>query len=253
MWQAGALSLLVHGIFLTLLVMTLSWKSVTPMQVAEVQLWDSLPTPKTVESPKPVPKVEPPPTPKIESKPEQVPEPKAEIQLKPKLLAKPKPEPKPAKKPKEEAPKPDPKLQARKEEEKRLEDLKRAMLAEDDPSQAQKHEAQQVAEARAAQTQAASSGDLDKYRAQIQSKIRRFVNRQVCGSGKPVLEFGLTLMPTGEVVGTPHLQKSSGIAACDQAVERAILQAQPLPVPREPELFAQLRDLNLKFRPNDDN
>jgi colicin import membrane protein len=248
-WRAGVLSLLVHGFFFGLLVMTFSLKSVQPMQVAEVELWDSLPV-------QPVHKVEPrseppKPEPKVEPKPEPAPEPKAEIQIKPKPPVKLKPEPKPEPKPKkEEPPKPDP----RKEEAKRLEDLKRAMLAEDDPSLAQKQEAQQIAAAKNAQAQAAaSSGAVDEYRARIQAKIKRFVNRQVCGSGKPVLEFSISLMPTGEVVGTPRLQKSSNIAACDQAVERAILQAQPLPVPREPELFAQLRDLNLKFRPNDDN
>lgn len=253
MWQAGALSLLVHGLFFVLLVMTFSFKSIQPMQVAEVELWDSLPVQKIApqpEPPKPEPKIEPKPEPK--SEPPPPPEPKAEIQLKVKPPAKPKLEPKPEKKPKEEAPKPDPKLKA-KEEAKRLEELKRAMLAEDDASQVQKQEAQQIAAAKNAQAQAASSGALDAAKAKIIAKIKRYVNPQVCGSGKPVLEYSIALMPTGEVIGAPRLQKSSGIPACDQAVDRAILQAQPLPVPREPELFSQLRELNLKFRPNDDN
>ena len=248
MWQAGALSLLVHSVFFGLLVMTFSWKTIPPMQVAEVELWESLPVQKVTpqpEPPKPEPVIKPEPAPEP-----LTPEPKAEIQLKPKPPAKPKPEPKPRK---EEPPKPDPKLQA-KEEAKRLEELKRMMLAEDDPSKAQKQEAQQIASVRNAQVQAAaSSGALDAAKARIIAKIRSKVNRQLCGNGKPVLEFGITLMPTGEVVGIPHLQTSSGIPACDRAVESAILQAQPLPVPREPELFAQLRELNLKFRPNDDN
>jgi colicin import membrane protein len=249
MWQAGALSLLVHGAFFALLVMTFSWKTVPPMQVAEVELWDSLPTQKIQPQPEP-PKPEPVIKPEPQPEPPPPPEPKAEIQVKPKPPAKPKPEPKPKK---EEPPKPDPKLQA-KEEAKKLEELKRMMLAEDDPAKAQKQEAQQIASARNAQAQAtASSGALDAAKARIIAKIKRNVNRQLCGNGKPVLEFGIALMPTGEVIGNPKLLTGSGISACDQAVERAILQSQPLPVPREPELFAQLRELNLKFRPNDDN
>jgi len=74
----------------------------------------------------------------------------------------------------------------------------------------------------------------------------------VCGTGKPELVFAIAMMPTGEVSGNPRLVKGSGLPACDQAVERAILQAQPLPLPPQPELFAQFRDLNLKFRPNDE-
>lgn len=257
MWQAGALSLLVHAVFFGLLVMTFTLKSVQPMQVAEVELWDSVPAPRAQqELPKPQPVVEPKPEPQPEPKPEPPPEPKAEIQVKPKPLVKVKQEPekKPREeKPKEVKPKVDPKEQARKDEAKRLEALKQAMLEEDDPSQAQDHEARQIAAAKNAQAQAAaaSSGALDSATAKIVAKIRRYVNSQVCGTGKPVLEFEVSLMPTGEVVGAPRLKSGSGIPACDQAVERAILQAQPLPVPKEPELFAHFRDLKLKFRPND--
>lgn len=257
MWQAGALSLLVHAVFFGLLVMTFTLKSVQPMQVAEVELWDSVPAPRAQqELPKPQPVVEPKPEPQPEPKPEPPPEPKAEIQVKPKPLVKVKQEPekKPREeKPKEVKPKVDPKEQARKDEAKRLEALKQAMLEEDDPSQAQDHEARQIAAAKNAQAQAAaaSSGALDSATAKIVAKIRRHVNSQVCGTGKPVLEFEVSLMPTGEVVGAPRLKSGSGIPACDQAVERAILQAQPLPVPKEPELFAHFRDLKLKFRPND--
>jgi colicin import membrane protein len=40
--------------------------------------------------------------------------------------------------------------------------------------------------------------------------------------------------------------------ACDDAVERAILESQPLPVPSQAEVFSQFRELKLKFRPNED-
>ena len=69
--------------------------------------------------------------------------------------------------------------------------------------------------------------------------------------GIPELELEISLMPTGEVIGAPKLLKGSGMAACDAAVVRAILQSQPLPVPPQAELFARFRDLRLKVRPNE--
>lgn len=249
--KAGVFSALVHGLFFMLLVMTFSWKNVPPMQVAQVELWDSLPQPKVIE-PEPTP--EPPPPPKIEPEPEPAPppEPKAEIQIKPKP---PVPE---VKKPPKEKPKPDPALKAAEQEKKKAEDLKRLqqLLAQDDQqlqNEAQQQETKNAADAkRAAETLAASSGVVDEYKAKIVAKIKRNVNKQVCGTGKPELVFAIAMMPTGEVSGNPRLVKGSGLPACDQAVERAILQAQPLPLPPQPELFAQFRDLNLKFRPNDE-
>lgn len=263
MWQAGALSLVVHGLFFLLLVMTFSWKTVVPLQVAEVELWDSLPAPVTQPPapPPPPPAPEPPePEPKIAPEPPPPPpppEPKAEIAVKakPPEPVKSKPEKKVEKKPeKKAAPEPDPAQKAREEEKKREEAIRKLQeeMLEDAPRQEDlASERSSVDAAKAAQ--AAASGEINEYKAKIQSRIKRFVNRQLCGSGKPVLEFGISLMPTGEVIGTPRLKKSSGTAACDQAVERAILQAQPLPVPAQPELFAQFRDLTLQFRPNDDN
>lgn len=258
MWQAGALSLLVHAVFFGLLVMTFTLKSVQPMQVAEVELWDSVPAPRAQqELPKPQPVVEPKPDPQPESKPEPPPppEPKAEIQVKPKppVKVKPEPEKKPREeKPKEVKPKVDPKEQAKKAEAARIEAIKQAMLEENDAAQAQDRETRQIAAAKNAQAQAAaaSRGAIDAATAKIVAHIRSKMNSQVCGSGNPVLEVEVSLMPTGEVMGKPKLISGSGIEACDRAVEWAIL-VKPLPVPKEPELFAHFRDLKLKFRPND--
>ena len=104
-----------------------------------------------------------------------------------------------------------------------------------------------------AASSAASAGEIDKYKALILAKIQRNVNKQLCGTGNPELVFTITLLPTGEVGGTPRLVKSSGLSACDDAVERAILQSQPLPLPPDAKLFSQFRDLRLKFHPNEGN
>lgn len=60
--------------------------------------------------------------------------------------------------------------------------------------------------------------------------------------------FDVEQFPTGEV-RTVKLRKSSGVRAYDEAVERAIRKASPLPRPDHPELFA--RELELRFRPYD--
>lgn len=244
---AGLLALLVHGLFFVLLAVSFSWKNMPQQQIAQVELWDSLPQPH-VAAP------EPPPPPKIEPRPEPAPPPelKAEIQLK----AKP-PLPEAKKPPKVEPKKPDPSQKAKEDEKKRKDEIRKLqqMMLEDQPREheTQQADAKNAAEAkRAAETLAASGGVINDYRGKIQAKIRRFVNRQLCGNGKPELVFAISLMPTGEISGNPRLTRSSGIPACDQAVERAILQAQPLPLPPQPELFAQFRDLELKFRPNND-
>jgi colicin import membrane protein len=48
-----------------------------------------------------------------------------------------------------------------------------------------------------------------------------------------------------------NLRRTSGNTAYDNAVERAILRAQPLPVPPDPTMFREFRELNLKFRPQE--
>ncbi|MBT3513287.1 MAG: cell envelope integrity protein TolA, partial [Nitrosomonadales bacterium] len=95
-----------------------------------------------------------------------------------------------------------------------------------------------------------NSGELEKYKALIQQKIYQNVNKQLCGLDPLELIFEIVLMPTGDLIGGAKMIKSSKIESCDQAVERAILQAQPLPMPQDNRLFSQLKKLKLKFQPN---
>ena len=96
----------------------------------------------------------------------------------------------------------------------------------------------------------ANSGELEKYKALIQQKIYQNVNKQLCGLDPVELIFEIVLMPTGDLIGNAKMIKSSKIESCDLAVERAILQAQPLPMPQDRNLFSQLKKLKLKFQPN---
>ena len=95
-----------------------------------------------------------------------------------------------------------------------------------------------------------NTGELNKFKAMIQQKIYQNVNKQLCGLDLVELEFEIQLMPTGELLGDPKLMQSSKIESCDQALERAILQSQPLPVPKDAKLFSKLKNLKLKFSPN---
>jgi colicin import membrane protein len=240
--KAGALSLLVHAVLLGLLLLSFNWKVVQPASIATVELWDALPTKPVMEQPKPVVV---PPEPKIEvkpePKPEPQPEPQAEIQVK---KEPPKPEkPKPKEEPKKVEPKKPPPVQ-----DDALKKLQQALLEED----ANKPETS-PAPPGPSSVSVANKGEMDKYINMINNKIRRNVNEQLCGEGKPELEFALSLAPTGDIIGFPRMVKGSGIAACDESVERAILLAQPLPVPSQADLFAQFRNLKLKFHPKGSN
>ena len=250
-YKAGLLAAGFHGLLLVALLLSVNWQTNQTMHVAEVELWDSLPMPQTplktvqplpeptpeVIEPEPEPKPAPPPEPE---KPEIVLEKKPEKKIeKPveKMVEKPKEKPvekKPdIKKLQEEMRKStlnkDPELSM--EEQMRLEDLS------DDGKQPQAKSA-------------ASAGEVNQYKAAIQRKIQANVNKTLCGTGNPTLTFDIALSPTGELQGDPVLAKSSGLTACDEAVERAILQSQPLPMPPDPSLRAQFRNLNLKFTPN---
>ncbi len=63
-------------------------------------------------------------------------------------------------------------------------------------------------------------------------------------------EFSVTVLPGGTVLD-PKLLKSSGNAAYDDAVERAILKSQPLPLPPDATMFSQFREMKFGFKPKE--
>lgn len=234
---AAGLALLVHLLFFALLVAGISWQKTEPPGVS-ADLWLDLPP-----APQPMPAPPPPavaPAPPPPAPPPRTEAPKPDIALK----EKPKPEkPQPVEKP---ATKPVPDRQAEAQREQELQ----ALLAKQ--AERFRQQEQQAEQARqAAQLAAAQQSAIGEHIERIRERIRSRLHRTACGSGNPQLEFDIALLPTGQLRGAPVLRKSSGIAACDAAVESAILQAEPLPVPREPELFAHFRELRLKFKPND--
>lgn len=240
-FQSSVLALLVHVAFFALLIFGITWQAKEPAGVV-VDLWSNLPTPESkpviqpVEPPPPAPKpvqkaapkpVPPAPvkTPDIALKEKRVQEEKRKQELARQELLK------------QEQLK---KEQSKKQEQARLDDLMRQQQARDD-----------LAKRADAQQAAAQQTIVNDYTGRIQSKIRSKLNKALCGDGKPQLEFDIALLPTGQLRGNPILRKGSGLAACDKAVENAILQSDPLPVPPQPEAFSFFRELHLKFKPNE--
>lgn len=223
---AGALALAVHAVFFALLYFGFSWQA-QPAATMTVELWQSLPdaAPPIVQPP---PQPEPPP--KVE---EPVPPPQPQKIIKPEIVLPDKkkiaPKPVPAKPPKHE-----PVKQVA---------PKRDTSAEDQIAR------EQAARDQAIRDQAAVAGRMvDEYTAKIQGKIRRNI---VMPPGVPDdarAEFLVTVLPGGSVL-PPRLSKSSGNTAYDDAVERAILKSQPLPLPADAALFNKFREMKLVFKP----
>ena len=267
---AIVLAVLVHLIFVAVLVFGVNWqtKEASPVMA---ELWSSLPAPKA--APQPAPRPEPKPEPEPEPEPEPKPRPE------PKPLPKPEPkveQSKPAKaeielKEKEKKRKEEERKKA--EAEKRREELKRQEESNRRELEKQKlqkqeralqeqqrlHEAEvqrqqkEVASTLARQQASARQREVDGYKSKIRDKIKRFINNQACQAlNNPEAEFDVTLMPTGQLLMDPRLKRSSGNAACDQAIERGILRAQPLPLPpADSGFFSEFRELNLVLRPNE--
>jgi colicin import membrane protein len=237
--RSFVLSALVHIVLAAVLFLGVRWQ-VHPPDVVSVDLVDTLPPP-----PPPAPVVEapkPPPPPKVEPEvkpPPPVPKPDIAIREKPK--PKPKPEPKKV----EAKPKPDPEMQKRMQEQ----------LAQEQKALDQQRQERQLRELLAAQqadaarkASASRASALGEYIGRIQAKVRGNWILPQDLQGNPEAIFLVIQLPTGEVLST-KLLKSSGNAAYDTAVERAILKSSPLPLPSDRSLFD--RELKLTFRPRD--
>jgi colicin import membrane protein len=242
----------VHIILIAIMIVSFEWRVKLP-QVAEVELWDSIPAPsdKAVDAPHVEKKTEPEP-PKPEPKPSKVEEiiksltsDKAEISLKQKK------EEEDRKKLEDQKKKDDlKKIQEELLKQDQLAKLQQELLQDKSKPSLNRHE--DVKQSNANPTQGgAKLGEMDKYKLLIQRKIQQNVNKQLCGAGPVELQFEIGLMPTGELIGNPKMLKSSGISVCDESVERAIFQSQPLPVPTDTDLFSKFKNLKLNFRPNE--
>jgi TolA protein len=235
---SAALAVAVHVALAVLLVYGIRWQTRSP-EAVEVELVRALPAPAPAAVAPPEP--EPAPPPKIEPKPEPRPEPKPAPPAKPDIALKekekPKPEPKPVPKaePKPKPNKVDPLLDR---ELKDLEAQRRKQMA-----------ARELEQLKSDQAAVARSKATADYIGKIKGKIKGNIVLPPDIRGNPEAIFDVVQLPSGEILSV-KLKKSSGHAAYDNAIERAILKSSPLPKPEQGELFS--RSLELKFRPLED-
>lgn len=210
-FPAGILALLVHGAFFALLYFGFNWQT-QPAVTMSAELWQSLPEAAIMPPAKPkvVEEVKP-------VQPEEVVKPDIVLPDKKKAEIKPVP-PTPEKKKTEAKP------------------------------AAQKPRVSS-ADQQAAREQAAQAGVVSEYKAKIEAKIRRNVVEPPDVSKDARAEFFVTLLPGGTVLSV-RLTKSSGNATYDNAVERAILKSQPLPLPADVTMFKDFRELALGIQPD---
>jgi colicin import membrane protein len=234
------LAVAVHVALAVLLVYGIRWQTRSP-EAVEVELVRALPAPAPAAVAPPEP--EPAPPPKIEPKPEPRPEPKPappakpDIALKEQEKPKPKPEPKPVPKA-EPKPKPNKVDTLLDRELKDLEAQRRKQMA-----------ARELEQLKSDQAAVARSKATADYIGKIKGKIKGNIVLPPDIRGNPEAIFDVVQLPSGEILSV-KLKKSSGHAAYDNAIERAILKSSPLPKPEQGELFS--RSLELKFRPLED-
>ena len=267
--QANLFSFAIHLALFLVMIFSVGWQTKTPYY-GEVELWDSVPVQKKINKTQATPKK------KIKQKQNTKVQKSAEAKAKAKAqkeadikLKKKKAAEKKAKKLKKQKAIKELKKKVLKQE--KIDKLKKEMLEKEKVERLQQQiiEQQKIekmqAELRESELKqqkkpalegenevkgGVNTGELNKYKLLIQQKIQQNVNQQLCGLDYISLEFRISLMPTGELLGQPKMTKSSKIKSCDDAVERAIIQSQPLPLPKDSGLFSKLKNLELKFHPN---
>ncbi|HEU0234782.1 MAG TPA: cell envelope integrity protein TolA [Gallionella sp.] len=239
---AGVLAVAVHGAFFALLYFGFAWQT-QPAGTMSVELWQSLPG--AVAAPPAQRRIEeavqPPPQPEAVIKPDVTQPPQPEKMVEPDIALPDKKKAVPDKKKVEAKPvmaKPDKKKLA-------------PSVAEGTAKSAGQGTgtsiADQAARERAERT-AVMGRVVDEYTGKIVSKIRSNIVMPPSVANDARAEFSVTLLPGGAVLSA-RLTKSSGNAAYDNAVERAILKSQPLPLPADVAMFNKFRELKLVFKP----
>ncbi|ARU32047.1 protein TolA [Sulfuriferula sp. AH1] len=271
---AAVLAILVHLVFIALLVYSVNWKTHAPEPVM-VELWQ--PPPVTHVQPVVIPK----PPVEIVSKPEPT-VPKPDIALAEKkrklaeqqareeaLLAQQKLEQQKLEQQKLEQQKAQQKLAEQKQaeqkavqqkaEQQKIEQQKkqaalRQLIANQMQSELKTESAHALTSSRQAALASKKAAEQSSMRAEYQEKIKAKIRSQIRYpedlQGNPQARFEVSVLPTGDVVHV-KLLRPSGQPAYDNAVERAILKASPLPMPPDSALVNEFRDLDLKFSPNE--
>lgn len=244
-FSAGFLTLVVHAIFFSVLYFGVNWSEQQP-EGMEVTLWQSLPAADSRQAasvqPAPPQKVEP-----VIQKEAEMPAPPAKADINMSETRK-----KPAVKPSEVV-KTEPRKPLSKADQRRLQNEMQDIFKQQELNDQQDQAKRDAQAAQAAAAAAAITSEIGKYKGLISAKIRRNIVNPPDVADDAVAEFVVTLLPDGDVLDV-KLRKSSGNAAYDSAVERAIWKAVPLPLPHDETARKQFVNPNhplLKFSPKD--
>ena len=247
-FSAGVLALVVHLAFFIVLYFGVHWQSQSSSKFT-VEMWDSLPNTEVVPAhePTPTPPVQAPPPPKIEPMPVAkplapvLPPVKAEIEIREKKIKK-----KDAEQKMIQADEKKQKAEARARQDAAL----TAYTEKQEQKRRQAEQARQAEQVRIrAEVSAATQSQVDLYQDRIRNKIRSKMKKVADVPDSAEAIFAVTLLPDGMLMDDPKLIKSSGIPAYDDAAERAILLAEPLPVPTDIALQKMFRELKLSIKP----
>jgi colicin import membrane protein len=132
--------------------------------------------------------------------------------------------------------------EARKKEEARRQKLTEQSLQE-------QLAAEEKARQQAAQSARAATA-VDKYRALIRQRVSQSWNRPVGVAKGLKCVVSVRLAPGGEVLAA-RVVRSSGNAVFDRSVENAVYKAAPLPLPEDPTLFDNFREIEFLFSPEE--
>lgn len=251
---AGLLAIGVHVVVISLLVT--GFRVPRPDSAPVIaELWSALPPLPQAEPPQPPPLVErppPKPAPRIET---PKPEParaaeKADIELREKLARE-----KAAREQQEREKKAaEDKLrlleQRRREEEQLRQALARAEAAKEAEAARVRREQEELQRKLAEAAAAAQRRLVAEFTDRIRARVRQFIVLPPDVPPAARAEFIVTLIPGGQVLSV-KLVRPSGHALYDEAVERAIRRADPLPVPADAREFHAFRELRLQFTPQE--
>ncbi|MEW6332094.1 MAG: cell envelope integrity protein TolA, partial [Pseudomonadota bacterium] len=132
--------------------------------------------------------------------------------------------------------------EARKKEEARRQKLTEQSLQEQ--LAAEEKARQQVAQA------ARASAIVDKYIPVIRQRVSQSWNRPV-GVAKGLKCVVNVRLALGGKVLAARVVRSSGNAVFDRSVENAVYKAEPLPLPEDPTLFDNFREIEFLFSPEE--
>lgn len=225
-WLSGVQAAFATLLLLSLLSLNLQWHFERPPPTMDVLVFDQeFAQPKVpAELPKPpeIPKLKPlEPPPKPKPKPEKT---QAELGTQPKEEEKPPPKPDPEPEPEpvpEPEPAPDPEIPVP------IDEIEGAELPPPDPEL------------------------IDIYRNRFRSLIERHLRTPEGVPPDANVVLLVLLRDNGTLDGDPVIVEPSGHPAYDNEAVRAVIFAQPYPMPTEPSLLREFRELRLSVQPRE--